>query len=118
MKDIYDIKYNDDGTVTVIYTDGTSTTSPQTGGGYTTGSGTGSQPGYSTGTGKKWWETLLSVFPAILGGIFGNNSQPQTGTNPYPVAQPGSGTSLGGNMNTIIIIAVAVLVIVLLMKKR
>lgn len=98
--DIPDLIFTTDADGNVVYTTGSNGPSK---------TGTGS----TTETGKKWWEQLFGIFPAIITGIFGNNPQPQT---PYYPAGPSSQTQNSNNL-MIILIAAAVIIFILLKKK-
>lgn len=112
--DIEDVIYNADGSVTTVYSDGTTVTNEQTGGWSTGGTLPGPTSGTIPVTGKKWWETALGIIPSVLTSIFGGSAQPTNQTTNYP----GPTQQSGMNSNMILMIAAAAIVIILLMKKK
>jgi hypothetical protein len=112
--DIEDYIYNPDGSVTIVYADGTSKTVMPSGGTGNTSTGSTNTGSTTSSGGTGWLGGVLSAVPGILSALFpngiggggGNNNgtiytNPTTGTTAVNLA--GSGT------NPILLIALALM---------
>jgi hypothetical protein len=112
--DIVDLIYNDDGSVTYVYSNGTTkTVMPDGGSGGSGGSTNTGSAGSNSGGGSGWLAGVLSAVPGILSALFpngiGNNNN-----NPGTVyTNPATGTTAvnlaGGGTNPILLIGLALM---------